>query len=266
MTWTILQRSDVINGVSCYRQGDGPQLMLIHGVGLRAEAWRGQIDVLADHFSVCAIDMPGHGESDLLDPESGLAEFSDRISSVIEELNQPVILMGHSMGGMITMDIAANSPHLCKAIVVLNAICGRSPEASEAVKQRAASLSIDSTPSPDDPLHRWFGEDQTVPQAVACRSWLTSVDPVGYKTAYSVFANNNGPTDAELEALACPALFMTGSEEPNSTPAMSEKMAKLAPKGKAVIIEGAAHMMPMTHAAEVNAHILEFMKAEGVIQ
>ena len=97
MTWTTLQRSDVINGVSCYRKGDGPLLMPIHRVGLRAEAWSGQIDVLADHFSVCAIDMPGHGESHLLEPESGLAEFTDRISSVIEELNEPVILMGHSM-------------------------------------------------------------------------------------------------------------------------------------------------------------------------
>ena len=266
MTWTTLQRSDVINGVSCHRRGNGPLMMFIHGVGLRAEAWGAQIDALADYFSVCAIDMPGHGESDLLDAESGLAEFTDRISSVIEELNEPVILMGHSMGGMIAMDIAANKPHLCKAIVVLNAICGRGPEASGAVKQRAASLSIDSTPSPEEPLRRWFGQDQSIPEAYACRSWLTSVDPVGYKTAYTVFANNDGLSDDELKSLDCPALFMTGSEEPNSTPAMSEKMARLSPKGKAIIIEDAAHMMPMTHASEVNAHILEFLKAERVNQ
>ena len=45
--------------------------------------------------------------------------------------------------------------------------------------------------------------------------------------------------------LACPALFMTGGDEPNSTPEMSEGgWHGIAPHGRAVIVEGAAHMMP----------------------
>jgi pimeloyl-ACP methyl ester carboxylesterase len=51
---------------------------------------------------------------------------------------------------------------------------------------------------------------------------------------------------------------MTGAQEPNSTPAMSRAMADLAPDGQAVIIEGAAHMLPMTHREEVNTHLLSF--------
>ena len=58
-----------------------------------------------------------------------------------------------------------------------------------------------------------------------------------------------------LARLSCPALFMTGAKEPNSTPEMSQAMARIAPHGRAVIVEGAAHMLPMTHAVPVNAEL-----------
>ena len=62
MTWTTRPRSDLA-GLACIRAGDGPPVLLIHGVGLRAEAWGAVIDRLAERFAVHAIDLPGHGES-----------------------------------------------------------------------------------------------------------------------------------------------------------------------------------------------------------
>ena len=81
------------------------------------------------------------------------------------------------------------------------------------------------------------------------------VNPAAYKCAYTAFATSQIPDQIGLSRISCPALFMTGSEEPNSTPAMSETMASLAPKGRSIIVDGAAHMMPMTHPREVNAAI-----------
>jgi pimeloyl-ACP methyl ester carboxylesterase len=107
-------------------------------------------------------------------------------------------------------------------------------------------------------LERWFG-DALTPEREACAGWLRSVCPVSYKTAYSAFAHSPLPDRAMLASLACPALFMTGGAEPNSTPAMSEAMARLAPRGRAIIVEGAAHMMPMTHAGIVNAALIDFL-------
>ena len=98
----------------------------------------------------------------------------------------------------------------------------------------------------------------TSPASQACRIWLSSVDPTGYKAAYSVFATENGPDPQALADMTTPALFLTGAEEPNSTPAMSEALARTAPRGRAQIIAGAAHMMPMTHADEVNAALDRF--------
>ena len=141
----------------------------------------------------------------------------------------------------------------------MNAIFQRAPEAAAAVRARAESLDGITVADPTAPLERWFGTAPS-PEREACQSWLTATSPAGYKLAYQVFATSNGPDAETLSTLTCPALFMTGSEEPNSTPEMSRKMAALAPQGRAQIIDAAAHMMPMTHADEVDAALLHFAK------
>jgi len=252
MTWTTRQRSD-LGGVSAIVAGAGPKIVLIHGVGLRAEAWNAQIDALAPYFSVAAVDMPGHGESPRLPDGAGLHDYAAAISAV---LNEPAIVVGHSMGAMVALDIARQNPDLVLGVGALNAIFERTPAAAQAILARAARLDGVSQTDPSVALERWFGQAASSAR-VACGDWLRAADPAGYRAAYTTFAHEDGPTRATLENLACPALFMTGSLEPNSTPDMSYAMAQLAPLGRAMIVEGAAHMMPMTHAAQVCAALLD---------
>ncbi|MGI9368020.1 MAG: alpha/beta fold hydrolase, partial [Ruegeria sp.] len=112
---------------------------------------------------------------------------------------------------------------------------------------------------PTQTLNRWFGPD-TPPERVACQQWLGDVDPMAYKAAYMVFATENGPSDNDLAGLTCRTLFMTGRAEPNSTPEMSQQMAALTPNGSARVLDGAAHMMPMTHADAVASELMTFAK------
>ena len=51
------------NGIAFLEQGQGEAVLLIHGVGLNAEAWGPQIAALAETHRVIALDMPGHGQS-----------------------------------------------------------------------------------------------------------------------------------------------------------------------------------------------------------
>ncbi|WP_299046112.1 alpha/beta hydrolase [uncultured Tateyamaria sp.] len=253
MTWTTRQRSD-LGPLAAVVAGQGPDIVLLHGVGLRAEAWNAQIDALAGHCRVSAIDLPGHGRSVRLTAPSGVADYTDAVASC---LAGPALIVGHSFGAMIALDMAARHPRRVLAVVALNAIKGRSPTAAQAVQSRAANLDGTTNPDPGPTLHRWFGATVS-PERTACEAWLTQTDPAGYKSAYTVFANADGPTDADLRALGCPALFATGADEPNSTPAMSHHMAELAPHGRALIVAGAAHMMPVTHPGIVNDSLHRF--------
>lgn len=253
MTWTTRPRSD-LSGLAAITKGEGPLVVMIHGVGLRSEAWNGQIDALCERFRVVAIDMPGHGESPVPTNEFKLPSYTDAIAAVIDE---PALVVGHSMGGMIALDLAHRYPDKVQGVAALNAVFERHPEATKAVRARAAGLDGVTVSDPSATLKRWFGEAPS-PERSACQDWLTSVSPRGYKMAYTAFAHNDDPTQTSLAALNCPSLFMTGADEPNSTPEMSIAMASLAQNGSAIVVEGAAHMMPMTHRDEVNAALLEF--------
>lgn len=254
MTWTTRQRSER-GALSVIHAGRGPLVVLLHGVGLQAEAWAKQIDALAEAgFSVVAPDMPGHGQSPVLSGPATLKEYVALAGTLVTE---PAVVIGHSMGAMIALELAQTQAENIRGVAALNAIYRRNSPARKAVAARATDLDGITPPDPTGPLARWF--DGPCPARTACEGWLRSTDPAGYKAAYEVFAGCDGPSDSGLAGLSCPALFLTGADEPNSTPQMSLAMAAATPKGRAEILPGAAHMMPMTHPTEVNTVLLDFV-------
>ncbi len=260
MTWTTRPRSDLPSGLCAIRAGNGPPCVLIHGVGLNADSWGAQIDAMSERHAILAPDLPGHGDSPRLDGAVTLDTLTDCIANAVAAFGMPVPVVGHSLGALIAVNLAMRHPSLVSGIAALNTIHRRSPEARDAVRARAAAMSTDAPNDPAPTLARWFGDDLTRPQAIACRSWLTGVDPAGYKAAYTAFAEARDFADADLAAISCPALFLTGSEEPNSTPAMSRILAAAVPNGRAFVVEGAAHMAMMTHPNIVNAQLDGFLK------
>jgi len=241
-----------------------PLAILLHGVGLRAEAWAAQIPPLTDlGFDVLAPDMPGHGQSAFtpLDNVQGYAALLG-IALAQQAPDRDCLLIGHSMGAMIALELAQHHAKRCIGIIAMNAVFQRDAPARAAVQARAARLDGVNLPDPSPTLTRWFGAETSDPalERKACHDWLTTVSPRGYQQAYRSFANSDGPSPQSLKTLRCPALFLTGAEEPNSTPAMSIAMADLATKGRAEVIAGAAHMMPMTHATETNSAVRNFAK------
>ena len=253
--WNTQNRA-AFGDLAAFQSGTGDTVLMLHGVGLRAEAWSGQIECLSTEYSVICPDLPGHGESAFLEDGARLADFTDVVAAAIEV---PVLVVGHSLGAMIALDLAVRHADKVRAVAALNAVFQRHAAAKAAVQARAAALHGNTAPDPDPTLRRWFGESDSL-ERNACRDWLTTVSIVGYRRAYSVFANNDGPSEADISRLACHALFLTGEADPNSTPAMSRAMAALAPKGRALIVDGAAHMMPMTHADRVNTALLSFFR------
>ena len=62
----ILQKNKSQKGIAFYKSGKGDPIILIHGLGLSAECWYKQISFLKKDYTVYALDLPGHGKSDLL--------------------------------------------------------------------------------------------------------------------------------------------------------------------------------------------------------
>jgi len=274
MMWTTLQRSKLTGSISGWVGGEGPTLVLIHGVGMNADFWSNLLPHLQTRFRVIAIDMPGHGQSARLgERKATIATYTDLLARALVAEKERMFIIGHSMGAMICLDLAHRYAAKVAGIAALNGVFERTPDASVAVKNRvseldrAAESKEQSAPPIYMTLSRWFGEEprEEVEQQAAnmCREWLTGVDLEGYRQAYRAFAWSDGPTRDQLSELKCPALYLTGEHEPNSTPAMSAAMAQLTPNGVVGIVPNAKHMMPMTHGELVCQQLVRFMEKIG---
>ncbi|HET9747011.1 MAG TPA: alpha/beta hydrolase [Chitinophagaceae bacterium] len=83
--------------------GNGKPVMLVHGFGEDGDVWKNQIDYLKDKFYLIVPDLPGSGRSEMIDDMSmeGMAEV---LHSIIHEENfETCSVIGHSMGGYITL-------------------------------------------------------------------------------------------------------------------------------------------------------------------
>lgn len=263
MTCRTLRRSETRSGAAYVAEGTGEPLVLVHGVGLRLEAWAAQIEALSATHRVIALDMPGHGESAPLDEGARLPDFVAWLARVLDDLGlERVNLAGHSMGALIAGGVAAEHPDRLARVGLVCGVHRRTPEAAAAVVARAEALRRGERDSAG-PLARWFGADSTDPAAGLVRGWLDAVDADGYATAYAAFATGDATYADVWGRVAQPALFLTGALDANSTPAMARAMAAAAPHGHAVVIEGHGHMVPMTAPDAVNAALRTWLAEEA---
>lgn len=252
------------DGTGFIRAGSGAPVLFIHGVGMNAAIWQPQIERMADSFDVIAIDMLGHGQSPLPPPDPALADYADQAIRLLDHLGlDKVSVVGHSMGALVAQELALRAPERVRRIVSLNAVFRRPPELAEAVRQRASALTGRSDAAgAAKTIARWFGDPVPAELEAAARktaSALNSVDPEGYARTYRLFAHADGDHAGRLPGLAMPALFMTGSEDRNSSPAMSSAMARLTPHGRCTVLSGERHMMAVAAPDTTTRHIVDFL-------
>lgn len=95
-----------------------PIIHFSHGNSFPAGSYRQFLDLLRDQFDVRAVDMYGH------DPEypvtDGWPELTDQLIAQVEQYGQPAILLGHSLGGMLSLMAAYKRPDLAQCVVMLD--------------------------------------------------------------------------------------------------------------------------------------------------
>lgn len=91
--------------------GDGPDLILLHGFPMDHRVWEGFIPVLETHFRVVAIDLPGFGQSEMQGHIHSMDLMAGAVNAVMEqEQIGKAVIVGHSMGGYITLAFAGLFP------------------------------------------------------------------------------------------------------------------------------------------------------------
>lgn len=102
--------------------GEGPVIVLLHGTGAATHSWRDLLPLLAEHFTVVAPDLPGHGFTSM-PPAAGLSlrGMAARVAALLAELKvEPAIMVGHSAGAAIAVQMAIESLSAPRLIVSIN--------------------------------------------------------------------------------------------------------------------------------------------------
>jgi pimeloyl-ACP methyl ester carboxylesterase len=101
--------------------GRGPTIALVHGLGSNREHWLPVARLLAVSHRVELIDLPGHGESSMPAPfslERATASLDGSLASLSAD-NGPVVLVGHSLGGLVAASEAIAHPERVRALVLV---------------------------------------------------------------------------------------------------------------------------------------------------
>ena len=263
MTSATLRRCSTPHGTAYVDVGEGEPLVLIHGVGLRLEAWAPQISALAATHRVIALDLPGHGASSPIAAGSRLPAFVDWLVEALDDLGLgSANVAGHSLGALIAGGCTITYPSVVRRVALLNPIHRRDLAASVAVKARVAEIETGLF-DPTAPLTRWFGDGSVGSDTYQLvKGWLADVDIPAYATAYNAFAEGDDGYADRWPEVRCPALFLTGGGDPNSTPQMARDLAAETPLGEVRIVADHRHMVNMTAPDEVTAALQQWLTRE----
>jgi len=102
-------------------EGDGPILVLIHGFIESLEIWIEFSASLSEDFKVISVDLPGHGKSEMVDVVHSMDLMADVVKSVLDKEGvDSCVMLGHSMGGYVTLAFADKYPGIVKGMVIFH--------------------------------------------------------------------------------------------------------------------------------------------------
>ena len=138
MTGTIKFRKKIIHYSV---QGKGEVIVLLHGFLESMAVWNKFTEKLLQEFKVISIDLPGHGMSDCLAPTHSMDLMAESVNSVLKELQvRKCTMVGHSMGGYVTMAFSEKFPSKLKGIVLFHSQAGE--DSLEAKNNRDRTIHI----------------------------------------------------------------------------------------------------------------------------
>ena len=238
-------------------------LVFLHGVGGGHHAWEGQLPYFAGlGYPSHAWDQPGYGHSPGVEPYD-LERISASLVRLIESLGgEPVVLVGHSMGGMVAQETYARRPALIKAM----ALCFTSPAfaggGSEFAKQFIAARigPLDEGRTMAEiaaQLIPTMGSNSKLAERI-----MASMPPETYRKAVRLLTTFD--RRKELSRITVPTLLVAGSEDKTAPPAMMERMAQKIPGAEYVLLEGCGHLGPMDQPDAFNAALASFLKRRAL--
>ncbi len=225
--------------------GAGQDVVLLHGLSGSHRWWRNTVDVLAQNYRVHVPELIGFGRSRSVRKQPDISSTSEILLSWMEELGiARCTLVGHSMGGQISIHFAVSAPdRLDKLVLVSAAGIPRAFSVSEATRFISEVV----------PPRAW-GSPRFLPTSAldALRAGPLTI----LRAAMYLVADDVRPL---LPLIRTPTLLIWGTHDPLTPLDHAQMMLQLIPGARLVTLQNAAHVPMADQPAAFNAALITFL-------
>ncbi len=259
-------------------EGDGPTLVLIHGIGHSADVFYRNIDTLARDYFVIAPDLPGHGFTERMDLAGGAPQplFVRQLELLLDELGIGTCsVLGSSFGGLLACLMALSRPSKVNDLIVVGS-GGAFHSAGEQRRTLQQVLANASGAMSEPTLESCRSRLAAIcndPNAVAEEILLTQLTSYGlgdrfeaFKSAISGYLASLDSEDyrvyGRLEAIKSRTMIITGRQDSRASVESHVQAKERIAGAELVILDGCGHLPYMEHVDTFNRIVLEFLSGE----
>lgn len=251
--------------------GTGPSVVCLHSNASQSSQWRELTDTLAPRFRVLSPDAYGSGKSPNW-PSDQVITLADEVAfmaPVLATAGERFSLVGHSYGAAVALRTALTLPQRVQAMALyeptlfsLLDAATPPPNAADGIRQAVqASVQALQADAPEEAARHfidyWMGAGSWAQMPEARKPAIAAATRHVRRWGHALMTE---PTPlAAFSQLQIPVLYMVGGRSPASAQAVAELLTATLPQVEVVRFEGLGHMAPLTHAAQVNAVVADFL-------
>ncbi|MGH7894677.1 MAG: alpha/beta fold hydrolase, partial [Candidatus Binatia bacterium] len=245
--------------------GDGPPLLLLHGLSASHDIWEHVIGEFADRYRVVAPDLPGHGESAKPDAPYTIDFYAGVVRTLARELGiERAIVGGNSLGGKIALELACWYPRFVRALIV----AAPASEYARGLRPFGKAIQVLSRPAVmraalERALEQTF-YDRTrvghVTRRKILQARLAAPDFADFTRA--IARSVGGVLAAEpqpLGRITQPVLAVWGREDRIVPSHKSAQLVRAIPHARLRVIDRCGHIAMLEQPAEFNRHLGDFL-------
>jgi 3-oxoadipate enol-lactonase len=263
-TWTTAYISGTPR-LAIDKQGSGPLLVFMHGIGGNRTNWHDQFATFATHFTVVSWDARGYGKSEDYDGPLHPIDFSHDLQRLLDHYGtQKAHIAGLSMGGTIAQDFYSLYPERVATLVLCDTSDGlnttmRPEQREEFIRLRLGPLLAGKEPKDMAPTVA----DTLIGRQSSRASWQRLVDSMAalHKESYikTVRANTSRTDYPDARQISVPTLLVFGEDDRLTPPAIGRAMQAKIPGAQLVIIPTAGHLSNIEQPEAFNQAVLDFL-------
>lgn len=251
------------------KQGAGPTVLLLHGLGSCAEDWPFQFAALSGgtaapcpYFAVLACDLRGHGRTDAPPGPYSIEQMAGDVAGLLTALAVDAAhVVGLSLGGLVAQALAIEHPARVRSLVLVNTFARLRPQGLRGwvyLLYRALAMAVGGLEAQAEVVARGVfprPEQEPLRQLLAAR--LKANDPAAYRAVMRAIMRFDSRRD--LGRIAAPTLVIAGADDTTVSLAAKRELAAGIPGARLEIVPNSGHATPLDQPEVFNRLLVEFL-------